>query len=103
MVALIGDQLARVFRGRGRGDRRQVGRGCLECVRQGRGVALVGGVDLGRDDGTGVEVDCMLRLVGEARAPVLELKSQARELATLIPNLTQACEMLRVHGPFVTT
>jgi hypothetical protein len=54
-------------------DRGQVGLGRLERVGQGRGVAPVGGVDLGGDDGAGVEVDRVLGLVGEAGAAVLQL------------------------------
>jgi hypothetical protein len=73
MVALVGDQLGRVLRPRGGIDRRQVGFGRLKRLGQGRGVAAVGGVDLGGDDGAGVEVDRVLGLVGEAGAAVLEL------------------------------
>ena len=54
-------------------DRRQVGLGRLQRLRQGRGVAPVGGVDRGRDDGPGVEIDRVLGLVGEAGATVLQL------------------------------
>jgi len=73
VIALVGDQLARVLRARGRADRREVGLGRRRRRRQGRGVASVSGVDLGRDDGAGVEVDRVLRLVGQAGAAVLEL------------------------------
>ena len=62
MVALVRDQLGRVLRGRRRSDRGQVGLCGLERLRQGRGVTLIGRVDLGRDDGAGVEVD--------ARSPI---------------------------------
>ena len=65
MIALVRDQLGRVFRRRGSIDRRQIGCGRLERARQGRGVALVGRVDLGRDDGAGVEIDRMLGFVGQ--------------------------------------
>ena len=73
MIALVRDQLGRIFRRRGGLDRRQIGCGRLERARQGRGVAPVGGVDLGRDDGAGVEIDRMLGLVGQPGTPVLHL------------------------------
>jgi hypothetical protein len=72
VIALVRDQLGRVLRRRGGVDRRQIGLGRLEHPWQGCGVAPVGGVDLRRDDGAGVQIDRVLGLVGEARAAVLE-------------------------------
>ena len=73
VVAFVRDQLGRIVHGRGGIDRRQIGFGRLERVRQGRGVAPVGGMDLGRDDGRGVEIDRMLGLVGQPGTAVLHL------------------------------
>jgi hypothetical protein len=73
MIAFVGDQLGRRFRRRRRVDGGQVfGRG-RERARQGRGVALVGGVHLGRDHRAGVEVQSVLGLVGEMRPAILQL------------------------------
>jgi hypothetical protein len=73
MVALVGDQLGRVLRRRGRLDRGQVGLGGVERRRQGRGVALVGEMALRGDDRPGVEIHRMLGLVGEMGPAVLQL------------------------------
>ena len=93
VIALVGDQLGRILRGRGGIDRRQVGFGRLERARQGRGVAPIGGMDLGRDDGPGVEIDRMLGLVGQPGAAVLQLGDLglADPSARSSPRWTAAC------------
>ena len=57
VIALVRDQLGRVLRRRGGINRRQIGCGRLERPRQGGGVALIGRVDVGRDDGRGIQID----------------------------------------------
>ena len=58
---------------RGGIDGGEVDFGRLERTRQGDGVALVGGMDLCRDDGPGVEIDRVLGLVGQPGAAILQL------------------------------
>ena len=73
VVAFVGHQLGRGLPRRGGIDGGEVDFGRLERTRQGRGVALVGGMDLRRDDGPGVEIDRVLGLVGQPGATILQL------------------------------
>ncbi len=71
MIALVGDQLGAAIAGRGAASRVQAP-GCrLQRVVEGGRVAAIGGVDRGRDDRLGVQIDRVLGLVGQARAAVL--------------------------------
>ncbi len=72
-VTLVGHQLRRGLRRRRRVHRRQVGLGRRQRRRQGGGVALVGGMQFGGDHRPGVEIDRVLRLVGEMGGAVLHL------------------------------
>ena len=69
MTALVRDQLGRVLGRRPGAGRRRVGLGRLQRLRQGRGVAPVGGVDLRRDDRPGLQIDRVLGLVGGRSGP----------------------------------
>ena len=73
MIAFVGDQLGRVRRRRRSVDCGQIGCGGLQRLRQGRGVTLIGRMNLRRDNGRGIEVDRMLGLVGQPGAAVLQL------------------------------
>ena len=71
VVAFVGDEFGRRHRRRRAIDFRQVRRRRLQRVRQRRRVAVVRRVDLGRDDGAGIEIDGVFRLVGQMRGTVL--------------------------------
>ena len=73
MVAFVGDELGRVLRRRGSIDGGEVGFGGRQRARQGRGIALVGRMDLGGDDGAASQVDRVLGLVGQPGTAILQL------------------------------
>ena len=85
MIALVGDQLGRRLRRRRRVDRREMRGGTGQRARHGRGVALVGGMHLGRDHRAGVEVHRMLRLVGQMRAAVFQLGDPGIRIGRALP------------------
>ena len=89
MIALVGDQLGDQLGGvlarRRAAGRLETPGGRLQRGLERGGVATVGGLDLGRDDRCGVEVDRMLGLVGEPRAAVLEARDPGLRVARLAP------------------
>ena len=72
MAALVGDRPGRLLRRRRGADGGQVGCSGSGRRRQGRGVAPVGGMDLGRDDGAAVRIERMPGPAGQPGAAVLQ-------------------------------
>ena len=73
MIALVGDHDAGRILARRQSDRVEVARGGVQRRRKRRRIAFVGRMDRRRGDDAGVEIDRVLRLVGQMRRSILHL------------------------------
>ena len=85
MIAFVGHQLGGRLGARCRLNRREVPGGARQRARQGRGVAPVGRMHLGRDHRAGIEIDRVLGLVGQMRAAVLQLGDPRVRIGRALP------------------
>ena len=103
MITFVTDTLGRIIFCRLRPDLGQIGLCLLERLEDRRRVAFVGRVDFGGDDRPGVEINCVLGLVGQMRGSVLHSGDARILVARGLPLLVGEFLSLSVFVYQITT
>jgi hypothetical protein len=98
MVAFVGDQIAGIFLCRGEAHDRKILLRLFQRRLEGRGVAIVGGVDWRCNDDPSVEIDRVFRFVGEMGRAVLHLGDLGIGIGRARPILVRQLLALRLRS-----